>query len=581
MNYATIVRVSGKYERLCWERQERDLALAYPDGVPTSDDPDDWRRASRHPKGYWYDPEAAERPIQWIESLCRHHDGEWANQPFLLADFQRRVRRIVFGWQRPDGTRRFRSAYIEIPRKNGKTEDAAAGALYLAFGDGEPGAEVYSAATKKDQAKIAHDAACEMLNRSPELRAVVVRRWNNLHDPETGSKYEPLGADSDTLDGLNPHGVVVDELHAHKDRRVWDVLDTAMGARRQPLTWAITTAGLYNPESIGWQQHWKAINVLEGAETDDTFFAFIAAADDGADWRDPATWAQANPNIGVTPKWDHLAEQCRKAETQPSFRNTFLRLHLNRWTQQRDRWIPMEAWQATDPRELTPAGYAVWETELVGATCYGGLDLSTRLDITACVLAFEREETVHLVCRFWIPEDRIAERVRRDRVEYDAWVRDGWMQATPGSVVDYDFIKAEILALAQRYDLRELGYDPWNATQIALQLAAEGLVTVEVRQGYRTLSEPSKDFEAKVTARQIRHGGHPVLRWMIANVAHREDASGNIKPDKASSAERIDGVTAAVVAMSRLIAPSEAPVEYAVGSVGSPDPTPDDGEVYW
>jgi len=554
VSWDDVVRVPGRYERLCWERQERDLALAYPGGVPTSPDPRAWRIATRHPKGFWFDPEAAERPILWIESLCHHHKGEWAGQPLVLADWQRQIRRIVFGWRRGDGTRRFRIAYIEVPRKNGKTEDAAAGALYLAFGDGEPGAEVYSSATKRDQAKIAHDAAVEMWKRSPDLQAIVVKRRNNLHDPDTASKYEPLGADSDTLDGLNPHGNVVDELHAHKTRAVWDVLDTAMGSRRQPLTWAITTAGIYHPESIGWQQHQHATQILDGVIEDDEFFAFIAAADAEDDWRDPATWAKANPNIGITPKWSYLESQCRKAEQQPSFLNTFLRLHLNRWTQQRDRWIAIEAWNACEPRDLSRAEMDEREQALAGAPCYGGLDLSTKLDLTALVLLFPREEDVlDLLCRFWVPEERIGDRVRRDRVPYDAWVRDGWLSATPGNVTDYDAVREEIRALAGRFDLRELGFDPWNATQLAVQLEGDGLTMVEIRQGYRTLSEPSKEFEARVTAGKVRHGGHPVLRWMVANVAHREDPAGNIKPDKSASAERIDGVVAAIMGLGRLI----------------------------
>jgi phage terminase large subunit-like protein len=295
---------------------------------------------------------------------------------------------------------------------------------------------------------------------------------------------------------------------------------------------------------------------------DDAFFGFVAAADPEDDWTQPATWTKANPNLGVSVKLDYLARQAKKAESQPSFLNTFLRLHLGQWTQQRERWIAIEDWNACEARDLTPAEMREREEALAGAVCYGGLDLSTKLDITAALLVFPRDdEVLELVCRFWVPEERIRERVRRDRVPYDAWVRDGWLLATPGNVIDYDVIRAEVGRLAARFDVRELGYDPWNATQLALQLQGDGITVVEIRQGYKTLSEPSKEWEARTVARRIRHGGHPVLRWMVSNVAAREDPAGNIKPDKAASGERIDGVVAGIMGLSRII------VQHDPGSV--------------
>jgi len=538
----------GRFERLCWERHERDLALAYADGAVPKDP-----RKTHHPKGFWFDPDAAERPIVVTEKLCRHHKGEWAGKPFLLEEWQRRILRIVFGWKRADGTRRFRIVYIEVPRKNGKSELAGAVGLYLLVADDEPGAEVYSSATKKDQAKIVHDAAVAMVKASPELRRFVRSFRNNLHCPRLGSKFEPLGADSSTLDGLNPHGNIVDELHAHKDRGLWDVLDTAMGARRQPLTWAITTAGTYEPESIGWQMHDHATKVLDGAIEDEAFFGFIAAADPEDDWAHPDTWAKANPNIGVAIKPEYLAAQAEKAKQQPSFLNTFLRLHLDRWTQQAERWIDLEQWNACDI-ECTRKEMEQRETALEGATCYGGLDLSTKLDVTALVLVFP--DTWDLLCRFFVPEDNVAERVRRDRVPYDAWIRDGWLLATPGNVIDYAFIREEAKRLAARFDVREWAYDPWNATETATELQGdEGFAMVEVRQGYRSLSEPSKKFEELVVSKAWRHGGHPVMRWMVANVAVREDPNGNIAPEKPKrhTGLRIDGVSATITALTRAI----------------------------
>lgn len=546
-------RTEGTYERLCWARHARDLALAYPRGIPA--DP----RKTAHPDGLWFDRDAGEHVIAFVEGLCKHHKGEWAGRPLLLEEWQREVLRIAFGWMREDGTRRFRIIYIEVPRKNGKSELSAALGLYLLVADQEPGAEVYSSATKKDQAKIVHDTATAMVRASSELRRFVKVQRNNLSCARLVSKFEPLGADSSTLDGLNPHGNIVDELHAHKDRGVWDVLDTAMGARRQPLTIAITTAGVYDPESIGWQQHEHAVKVLEEAIVDEAFFAFIACADEADDWTAEATWAKANPNFGVSVKPEYLAGQALKAATQPSFTNTFLRLHLNRWTQQQDRWLSLEQWNACD-EELTPAAMRAREAALAGARCFAGLDLSTKLDITALALWFPA--THDLLLRFWCPEETVMQRASRDRVPYDAWVRDGWLTATDGNVIDYDRVRADIVALGERFSIAQIAFDPWNATQLATQLAGDGFETVETRQGYKTLSEPSKEFEKLITSATIRHGGHPVMRWMVSNVGKKEDENENIRPVKTSEKNRIDGVVAAIMALSRAIVDPNATSVY-------------------
>lgn len=548
-------RTEGRFERLAWERHERDLLLAYPHGIRENAEGELDPRRTLHPRGLWFDEAAGAHVIDFIEGLCKHHKGEWAGAPLLLESWQSRSISIGFGWMRADGTRRFRIIYVEVPRKNGKSELAAALGLYLLVADQEPGAEVYSSATKKDQAKIVHDTAGEMVRQSPELRRFVRTYRNSLSCARLGSKFLPLGADSNTLDGLNPHGNIVDELHAHRDRGVWDVLDTAMGARRQPMTIAITTAGVYDPESIGWQQHDHCVKVLEGALVDDAFFGFIACAEKpvGAAvwWDDPEAWATANPNIGVSVKPGYLKDQCEKAKTQPSFTNTFLRLHLNVWTEQLDRWLSVEHWNLCEA-ELAPAAYVERTASLEGEQCYAGLDLSTKLDITALTLWFPKTHDV--VCRFWCPAATVMERSAKDRVPYDAWVRDGWLLATPGNVIDYDFIKLEALALAKRFKVTQWAFDPWNATQLATQLGGtNGLKMVETRQGFKTLSEPAKELEKLIVAHDVRHGGHPVLRWMVSNVARREDANGNIAPDKSSSSGRIDGVVALVMALSRSI----------------------------
>jgi phage terminase large subunit-like protein len=528
----------GKYERLAYERHERDLALcAQPGG---------------HPRGFRFDAEAGERVIRFVEGYCRHFEGEWAGQPLILEDWQRFVFRCVFGWKRADGTRRFRIAYQEVPRKNGKSTEAAGVANYLTFGDMEPGAQVYSTATKEDQAKIVWGAARSMVKQSPDLRRFATLRQKAIVCDQLASSYKPLGSDSDTLDGLNPHGHVCDELHAHKDRKMWDVMITAMGARRQPLTFVITTAGLYEPESIGWQQHDHAVKVLDGVIEDDEFFAIIFAADEDDDWASPETWAKANPNFGISVKPDYLRQLSRTAEVQPSFLNTFLRLHLNRWTQQRNRWLPLEKWNACDT-DCTHTEYAAREVCLSGQECFGGFDLSTKLDMTALVLVFPA--TWDIVCRYFIPEENVAEKVRRDRVPYDAWIRDGWLIATPGNGMDYEFIRAEAKRLAERFNVREWAFDPWNAYETATTLQGDGFAMVEVRQGFRTLSEACKKFEELVVSRKWRHGGHPILRWNVANVSIREDANGNIAPEKPKQGTglRIDGVSAAVSALARAV----------------------------
>lgn len=526
------VRIPKRRTRCKWERLSRARAREDRKRLPEL--------------GYYFDADAARHVIDFFERYLHHHEGEWAGQRFVLAEWQKFIVRQVFGWMRPDGSRRYRTAYIEIPRKNGKSTFLAGLGLYLMVADNEPAAQVFSSATKKDQAKIVHEIAKEMLKRSPALQRFVTSLRDNISCERMGSFFRPLGADSKTLDGLNAHGNLVDELHAHRDRRVYDVLTTSMGARRQPLTIIITTAGLYDPESIGWQQHQYAKQVLDGVFEDETLFAFIAAADEGDDWTKPSTWWKANPNLGTSVKWAYFVDESEKAKRQPSYLNTFLRLHTGIWTTQVTRWMSPEAWKACPAREPEPA---LW-----GRVAFAGLDLSSKIDLTAFALVLPADDGFFdVIMRFWVPKETALRRAETDRVPYDAWIRDGWVQATEGSAIDYSFVEAEIATLAGQFEIQELAFDPWSAMQTAIRLGQEGMQTVEFRQGYRSMSEPCKELEALVMSGKLRHGDHPVLNWMANNVAITEDPAGNIKMAKDKSTERIDGMVAVAMGLGRAL----------------------------
>lgn len=494
----------------------------------------------------WFDKKAADLAVAFFERLLVHSKGEWAGQAFALQGWQRDdIIRPLFGWKRADGSRKFRTAYIEIPRKNGKSTLSAGLALYLLFADGEAGAEVYSAAADRDQARIVFDQAKSMIEASPALSKFSKVYRNAITTPKSAGSYRVLSADAYTKHGLNAHGIVFDELHAQPNRDLWDVLNTSTGARRQPLMIMITTAG-YDRESICWEQHEYATRVLDGTIDDPSYFAYIAGASDDDDWTDPVTWAKANPGLGVTIKLDYLEAESRRAQNSPAYQNTFRRLHLNQWTSQDERWIDMAAWDA--------CGQAL--PDLHGRECYGGLDLATTTDLAAFVLVFppERDDEPYWVLpRFWIPGDNMLERERRDRVPYSAWARDGLIHATPGNVIDYSHILQTVIALRDEYDIREIAFDRWGATLISQQLMEAGLEMVQFGQGYASMSAPTKELYKMILSGEIAHGGNRVLRWMADNVVVRQDPAGNLKPDKGRSRERIDGIVAAIMGLDRAV----------------------------
>ena len=536
---------AGKLVRLACDRQARDLGRQNANDFP-----------------YYFDAEAAALAVEFVEAFCRHSKGEWAGTQVALEPWQKFVLAVIFGWKRAkDGLRRYKTAYLEVARKNGKSTLLAAIGLYLLVADNEPGAEVYSAATKKDQARIIFDEAVRMVGASPELKTLVRSFRNNMHVLETHSKFEPLSADEHSLDGLNIHGGLIDELHAHKTRAVYDVLETATGSRRQPLIFNITTAGVAFPNSICLELRNYGEKVLAGILDDESFFAAVFTIDEGDDWTDPAVWVKANPNIGVSVKEDDLVSKCRKAKETPSAQNNFKTKHLNVWVNSRSKWVPVERWDACrEDFDLQ---------ELQGRECYAGLDLSTTTDISALVLVFPWGEGVYRVLPFfWVPKENADLRARRDRVPYPQWIKDGHIDATEGNVIDYDGVRLTIRELAKVYKIKELAADPWNATQILQQLQEQdGFQVYEMRQGFVSMSAPMKQLEVLVTSGRLRHDGNPVLRWMFDNVSVKTDPAGNIKPDKDKSAERIDGVVGLIMGIDRAVLRKTEVNPYADGGV--------------
>jgi len=495
---------------------------------------------------FYFDEQSALRVRRFFEKFLRHTKGRWAGLPFQLQEWQwDDVVKPLFGWKRTDGTRRYRTAYIELPRKNGKSTLSAGLGLYGLFADNEPGAEIYSAAADREQAAIVFEQARNMVEQSSELskRAEVYKR--SIVVPATGSTYKVLSADAYTKHGLNAHMIIFDELHAQPNRDLWDVLSTSTGSRAQPLMVAITTAG-FDRNSICWEQHEYARQINAGIIEDETYFGYIAAADEEDDWTKEETWQKANPGYDVTISAEYLRNEARKAENIPAYQNTFRRLHLNQWTQQESRWLDTRKWDecSAEPPELD------------GRECYAGLDMATHTDIAAFVMIFppvDDGEPHHVVTRFFIPNDNMVERSRTDRVPYEAWCRDGYIISTEGNVIDYQRIQAEIEALGKRYNIREIAFDRWGAFQISQNLEGAGFKMIPFGQGFASMSAPTKELLRLVLERNIAHGGNPVLRWMADNMVVKTDPAGNVKPDKSKSREKIDGMVALVMALDRAI----------------------------
>lgn len=554
---------------------------------------------------YYFDLTAVDDTLEFY-AHCKHSKGEWAGQPFVPAQWQQFGIGSLFGWKRvTDGLRRYKRVYDQEPRKNGKSTKVAPIAIRCTFFDGEDGADGYSFATKKDQARVSFDAAKSMVITSPELRSRLKWLTSNIHMPSTSSKFEPLGADEDTLDGLNVHFAIGDEVHAMKTRGLIDVIETAMGARRQPLMYLITTPG-FDRHSICYEIYSYACSVLDQSITDETFFAFIADMDDEDDWMDPRAWAKSNPGLGLVGRWlwdgatvdealaresalrtasvaemggdqllgerlfseriggsvklQDLDDLARKAQSSLAAQNTFRRLRLGQWTEQSVRAIPMDQWDECRGKKSWQELRESFEGRKGGP----GLDLATRSDIAGAVWLLEATDepgAYDVVPDMFIPEERIDSRREAQRIRQ--FVEQGALTATEGNIIDYGVIRQHLNDTREQLDRTDtVGYDPWNATQLAQQLKDEdGFDMLEIRQGTRSMGEPTKLLLSLIATKKIRHGGHPLLRWMASNFATKEDSNGNLCPDKSRSSEKIDGIVALIIRLACLVAQPAAPVK--------------------
>lgn len=501
-------------------------------------------------RGCYFDQAAAEHVRDWMAKYVRHSKGQFAGKPFELLDWQwDKLIAPVYGWKMPDGTRRFRRVATATPKKNGKSTLLAAIGLYMLCGDGEAGAEVYSAAADRGQASIIFNEAANMAEASDALlrRLKIKRAGKTITYPKLNGHYQALSADAYTKEGFNIHCLLFDELHTQKTRELWNTLRYGGAARRQPILWWISTAGIYDPTNLCYEQWQQAVAVQESRAVDISLHACMYETPESADWTSEEVWKAANPSYGDTVNPREMREAFEEAQASPVNENNFRRYRLNQWVRQERRWISMSAWDRCAV-QFDPA-------ELEGQKCWIGLDLATTTDICAAAILFKRPGGKFLVKpRFWVPESSLRRREEENRTRLDEWVRTGLIKAIPGDVIRYDVVRADLNEEAERYKVREFAIDPWNATQIATDLQDDGFEVTYVRTGYASISAASKEFEKLVLSGSIEHGAHPALDWMIGNIATEQDASGNIKPSKRKSAEKIDGVVAIILALARAIA---------------------------
>ena len=496
-----------------------------------------------------YDKDAADFVVAFIEQL-KHTKGEFYKQPFELIDWQEKIIRDIFGTLKPDGYRQFTTAYIEVPKKCGKSELAAAVALYMLCADGEQRAEVYGCAADRDQASLVFDVACDMVRLCPALekRCNIRPSTKSINFEMTNSRYKAVSADVAGKSGINVSALIFDELWVQKDRKFFEMMTVGTSdARKNPLHFIITTAG-NDTNTICYELHQKALDILEGRKHDPTFYPVIYGAALDEDWTDPKVWKKANPSLGITIGIDKVKAACESAKQNPAEENAFRQLRLNQWVKQAIRWMPMDKWDA--------CAFPVDPEELEGRECYGGLDLSSTTDLSAFVLVFppgEDDDKYIVLPHFWVPEETLDLRVKRDHVPYDLWLKQGLINVTEGNVIHYAYLEKVIEQLGERYNIREIGFDRWGAVQMVQNLEGMGFTVVPFGQGFKDMSPPTKELMKLTLEQRIAHSGHPVLRWNMDNVFIRTDPAGGIKMDKAKSTEKIDGAVAMVMALDRAI----------------------------
>lgn len=495
---------------------------------------------------YLFDEEEAGEWCEFAEELP-HIKGPLAGQNIRLEGWQCFILTTVFGWRkRSTGTRRFRRVYIEVPRGNAKSTLSSGVGLKAAFADGEGGAEVYSAATTRDQARIVFKDAQAMARRRPELcRELGVEVLaHDIVQSSTASKFTALASDSNSLDGLNIHFAAVDELHAHKTREVYDVLETGTGKRPQSMLWSITTAGS-DRVGICYELRTYTTKVLSGVIEDESHFGIIYTIDDGDDWTDETSWRKANPNWGVSVQPDVVAQLAAKAMQMPAAQANFKTKHLDVWVNADQAWMDMRAWDRCADPDLTIERFA-------GEPCYIGLDLASKTDMAARVAIFPKvidgQAHYYLFGRYFLPEQAIDD---GRNSQYRGWATQDLVTVTPGDVLDFQAVEDDVLAISSAHQVAEVAYDPWQATQLAQRLQANGATTVEFRNTVGNFSAPMKELDALARSGRLHHNGDPVLTWMVSNVVCHTDAKENIYPRKERPENKIDGVIAAITALGR------------------------------
>lgn len=494
---------------------------------------------TRHDGDFYYDAEAAERAVDFFPEVLSFVKGLKARDPFNLEDWQADIVRTIFGWKRDsDGSRRFRQVFIAVPRKNGKSTMIAGLALYVLFCDAEAGAECYCAAASQEQASLVFNSAATMVRKSGLDKRCKVRD-SMKRIVYKDSFFRAIPANEGPSHGYDSHLIIGDEIHAWPGREFHDVLHTSTGARAQPLELYITTAG-YDRLSLCFEKWKYARQVRDGKIDDPAFLPAIYETDESDDWTDPAVWEKANPNLGVSVSREYIAAECEKAKQNPAYENTFRRLHLNQWTSQETRWLPMDHWRKCEIQ----CGELSDELPQIG-----GLDLSAVADFTAWMRVQRDGDKLRCRGHYFLPQEKADEYARADNLPIAEWVKGGWLTLVPGRRIEHSYIYKRIRDDANTFGVQSIGYDPWNMEDLRQKLEGEGFEMVEVRQGYASLSGPSKDLERYVLAHALDHGGDPILEWMAENAVCKIDENGNVRPVKDKGAKKIDGIVALVTAI--------------------------------